>query len=174
MKKTVLRYGGWSAALLLLISYGAYFLGRVTNTSYAQSEALGYISMALSMIFVFLGIRHYRDKENGGYITYGQAFKLGILIVLIPSIAFGIFDVIYVKYLDPGFMEKYYDAMVVKMKAQLPPAEFERKLREMEKEKAMFSNLFVQFIIMSLTVLLVGISATAISALILKRKPKTA
>jgi hypothetical protein len=48
--------------------------------------------MLLAMVFVFLGIRHFRDHENEGMLTFGQGLKIGVLIVLIPAVAFGLFD----------------------------------------------------------------------------------
>ncbi len=124
------------------------------------------------MIFVFLGVKQYRDKENGGEITYMKALKVGFLITIIPSVAFGLFDLIYVKFLDPGFMEKYYSSAMEQMKASLSSAEFQAKSQQMAEEMKMFSNPLAQFLIMAITVLAIGTVIAAISALILQRKPK--
>jgi hypothetical protein len=172
MKNTVLRYSSFSVITLIVTGLGSFFLTK-SNANYDLQEILGYASILLSMIFVFLGIKQYRDKFNGGFISYGKALKLGLLIVLLPSIAFGLFDLIYTHYLDPDFMSKYYDQMVAQMRTALPAAEFEAKLKEMENSKAMFQNVFFQFFIMATTVMAVGFMVAVVSAFVLRKKPVT-
>ena len=171
MKKTAIRYGLYSGAILMVTVCLNYAI-NANRHNYRQEEIGGYLSIIISMVFVYLGIRQYRDKESGGAITYVQALKVGLLIILLPSILFGVFDIIYVKLLDPGFMERYYNQSIEQMKATLPPDVLNAKLKEMEQGKAMFGNVFFQFMIMALTVFLIGVAATAISALALSRKPK--
>jgi ABC-type antimicrobial peptide transport system permease subunit len=168
MKRIVLKYGGLSTLLLVGTSAINYALSGGGN--YAKMEVIGYMSIFLSMIFVYFGMRQYRDNVNGGAISFMQGLKVGVLIVLLPSIAFGICEVIYIKYLDPEFVEKYYNFSIQEMKLKLSAEEFERQLKVMEGQKAMFSNVFIQFVIMALTVLIIGVAASAICALILHRK----
>src|ERR1043165_2609154 len=123
MKKIVMKYGGLSVLMLIGTFTISLIMAGGCGKDYAKQEIIGYTAMFLSMLFVYLGMRQYRDKENGGTMTYLQGLKLGILITLLPSIAFGIFNVIYVRYLDPGFTERYYNQAVQDMKAKLPPVE---------------------------------------------------
>lgn len=171
MNKTILRNGLLSVLTLTVTGLINYLLStKLTN--YHQSEAAGYITIILSLAFVYFGIRQFRDRECGGAITYWRAFGVGMLIVLFPSVAFGIFDVIYVKFMDPGFMEKYYTTYIAKMKMTLPPEQFQVKLKQIQSEKELFSNIYMQFFLMAITVFLIGIVVSAIAALILHRKPK--
>jgi len=167
MQKTVFRYGLISIIVLVI---GGYLNFLIFKDNYASQETGGYITILLSLIFVYFGIRQYRDKWNGGTITYGRAFMVGILIVLFPSIAFGIFDVVYIRYLDPGFSEKYYAYTAGQMKASMSPAQYQAKIQQMESSKAMFNNVYFQFITMAATVFLIGLVVTAISSLILQKK----
>ena len=61
--------------------------------------------MFASMIFVYLGIRQYRDEVNGGSVDFWQAVKIGVMIGAIPAVVFGIFDAIYVEYINPDLKE---------------------------------------------------------------------
>ncbi len=169
MKQTAFRYGLYSGLLLVIAGFLSFTVFR-SASDYDKQETAGYLNIILSMIFVFFGIKQYRDKVNGGTVSYLQAFKLGLLIVLIPSIAFGVFDVVYVKFIDPGFTEKYYNYSKQHILASMPTEAAQAKLKEMEQAKAMFGNVYFQFIIMALTVFLIGIVASAISALALCRK----
>jgi hypothetical protein len=171
MKKIVFRYGIISFVTICTLGFINY-LGIVKIPNYNGAIG-GYICILLSLIFIYVGIKQFRDKENGGFISYKQAFLVGILIVIFPSLANGIYDVIYVKYIDPGFMDKYYDVAIQNMKLTLPPNQLQEKLKSLESERAMFSNLYVQFLMMFLTVFIIGVVVTAISSLVLCKKPKT-
>lgn len=167
MKKTILRYGMYSAitiVALFLVSFIAF-----SGASYSVQEVLGYTSMIIAQLFVFFGIKHYRDQQNGGLLSFTQGMKVGVLIVLIPSLIFGIFDVLYVQVINPEFMEKYYQDYLSQLRQSLPPAEFEQQRAAMESQRAIFSNPAFNFLIMFFTVFVIGVIVTVISSLVLKR-----
>ena len=168
MKRTILRYG-LLASLTIIGLFGVSRLIFGSEGNYDEQEIFGYTSMVLSMLFVFFGIKHYRDKENGGQLSFGQGMKVGVLIVLIPALAYGIFDVIYILMIDPGFVDKYYQVQMAKMQQTMTPAEFEAAKAEMQSMKEMFSSPFFSFLLMFLTVFVIGIIVTVISSLILRR-----
>jgi len=166
MKKIIIRYGTYSA-LTLIVLFGLTFLfGK--NLDFGASEKIGYASMFIGMIFVYLGIREYRETVGEGKISFWQAVKVGLLIVTIPSIAFGVLDVIYVTIINPDFVDNFYNYSLAEMKTNLSAAEYEVKAKEMESQREMFSNPFFQFVIMGLTVFLVGVVASFISSFVLK------
>lgn len=169
MKKTVIRYGLYGALLMVVLFSAVWFLFNKSSADYGRQEVLGYLTIILSLAFVFFGIKHYRDSVNNGQLTFGQGIKVGLLIVLIPSIAFGLFDVLYVSLFDPQFFENYYNYQLDEMRKSLAAREYELRKKEMESQKKMFSNPFVQFVVMFLTVFFIGLIITVISALILRR-----
>jgi hypothetical protein len=170
MKKTVFRYGIISFAALCALGLINY-LASIKIPNYNGAIG-GYISILLSSIFIYFGIKQFRDKENGGFVSYKQAFLVGILIVIFPSLANGLYNVIYVKFIDPGFIDKYYDLAIQNMKVQLPPDQFQVKLQSLESERTTFKNPYLQFIMMFLTVFFIGVIVTAISSLVLCKKTK--
>jgi hypothetical protein len=172
MKKSVLRFGIISFVTLCIIGFINYLAS--TNIPGYNGAIGGYVSILLSSVFVYIGIKQFRDKENGGFVSYKKAFLVGILIVIFPSLANGLYSVIYAKLIDPGFMDKYYDLAIQNMKAELPPDQFQVKLRSLESERTMFKNPYYYFMVMFLTVFLIGAIVTAISSLALYKKTKTA
>src|SRR6516162_8490666 len=87
MKKNILIYGviaGIVVSVLMLISVNG-INHREGNFDYNTSLITGYASMLIAFSLVYVGIRNYRDKYNSGVISFGKAFKIGILIVLIAS-----------------------------------------------------------------------------------------
>lgn len=168
MKTTVLRYGLAGAVTICVLFLLTWFLGE--GLSFSTREVIGYTSIVLSLSFVFFGIKHFRDKINSGTVSFGKALWIGVLISLITALAFGILNVIYVEYLDPGFHDEYYSYMVEQYRNSLSEADFNEKIKTLESQKAMFSNTFVSFSVMALTVLLIGFIISLLSAWILQRK----
>jgi hypothetical protein len=171
MKKTVFRYG--SISFLALCALGLINYLAIIKIPNFNGAIGGYICILLSSIFIYFGIKQFRDQENGGFVSYKQAFLVGILIVIFPSLANGIYNVIYVKFIDPGFIDKYYDLAIQNMKIELPPDQFQVKLKSLESERIIFKNPYLQFFMMFLTVFFIGAVVTAISSLVLCKKPKT-
>lgn len=174
MKSVIFRYGIFAGLTIVVLGVISFFFLQPPKVSWAAAEVAGYLTMILAMVFVFAGIRHYRDHVNNGALSFGQGMKIGILIVLIPSVAFGLFDILFTEVIDPTWVETYYRDYIARAKASTPPDEWEAKLKQLENEKEMFSNPVFQFVVMGGTVLIIGLIATIISSLTLMRKKKTA
>lgn len=172
MKPTVLRYGIFATIAIVTLSAIHFFI-VVPNASWANAEVAGYLTMLLSMVFVFAGIKHYRDKVNNGFLSFGQGLKIGALIVLIPAVAFGLFDLLYTEVINPEWLDEYYKTMTEKLKTSTAPEKLDAALSKMQREKEMFSNPIFQFLLMALTVFIIGFIVTIISSLTLRRN-KTA
>jgi hypothetical protein len=173
MKKTTLRYGLYATVLLVALSAVDFFIiAKLAGP--AVQEIAGYLTMLLSMVFVFIGIRHYRDQVNGGSLSFVQGLKIGLLIIIIPSVCFGLFDILYTEVIHPGWMNEYYVAYAERLKTSTPPDKLDAVLKKMNEEKEMFSNPLIQFLLMSLTVFIIGFIVTIISAITLRRSKMVA
>ena len=174
MNPTVIRYGVFATLTIVLLSAVHFFL-VVPNFKSANAEVAGYLTMLLSMIFVFAGIKHYRDKVNNGVLSFWQGLKVGVLIVLIPSVAFGLFDILYTEVINPDWMDNYYEEMVAQTKKSTAPEKLDGALKKLEASKEIFSNPFLQFLLMAITVFIIGFIVAIISSLTLRRnKPAIA
>lgn len=162
MRTIVLRYGAYGIALMVALS--ALSMSTLGCDS-PYSEAAGYLTILLSMIFVFLGLRHYRNHVNGGKLSFGQGLKVGLLIVLLPAVGFGLFDLLYTHVINPS----WFDTYTAKMSAKMNAAE----KADFAKQMALFRNPLVEFAMMAASVLIVGVIVTVISALALMRKRST-
>lgn len=170
MKKTALRYGLYGIYTILAVFLMSWLLMSSRTDNYQTREVVGWTGIFLSVVFVFFGLKYYRDKQNGGSLSFGEGLKLGLLIVLFPSVAFGLFNVLYILVLDPQFLDKYYGYQVEQLKSSVPAAELDKRIREVQDMREMFSSPFIQFIVMFLSVAAIGLIVTVISTLILKRK----
>jgi hypothetical protein len=99
--KVAMTYGayyGLSASVAGLIFY---FMG--TDVQSKLPQLLSYI---LLIIFLFLGIKSYRDQDLDGYISYGKSLGTGVLIGLFGGIITGFFTVLMFTVIDPGLAQK--------------------------------------------------------------------
>lgn len=169
MRPVIFRFGMY--ATLSIVALGAiHFFIVMPNVSMDTAEVAGYLTMILSMVFVFMGIRYYRDRFNNGFLRFGEGLKIGVLIVLIPSVFFGLFDLLYTEVLHPSWADEYMKYYIDKINASNTPEVARLKLDKLHKDMEMFSNPVVQFLIMAATVFIIGLIVTIISSLTLMRK----
>lgn len=168
MKKTILRFGAYGSITICILFLISWFV--LNDLPMSVQEILGYASMIVSLSFVYFGIKHFRDKENEGKISFKRALAIGILISLITALVFGLLDVLYTEVLNPEFMDDYYSEVIADMKASLPDNELDVKLAELEAQREQFSNPILSFAFMATTVFIIGFIITLLSSLILQRK----
>ena len=82
LKRIVLTRGLASGAILAALMLTTLPLCMNGTIDFSNSQVVGYTTMVLAFLLVFFGIRAYRE-ELGGTITFGKAFRVGIMITLI-------------------------------------------------------------------------------------------
>jgi len=174
MNAIIFRYGIIGAIVIIVLGVINCFIIQ-PDAGYAGSEVVGYLSIGVSMIFVFLGIRYYRNRVNKGTLSFGRGMKIGILIVLIPSVAFGLFSILYTRVINPTWQEEYYNHALESMKQNTAPEKLQAAIDKLESQKELFSSPVMEFLLMFGTVFVIGVIVTIISSLTLKRnKPMSA
>ena len=169
MKKIVLTFGLISGAIAALMMFVTIpLIGRVP---FEYLTVLGYTTFVACFLMVFFGIRSYRDNVANGAITFGRAFKVGILITLVScGIYVMTWEFIYHRFL-PDFLDQYSNYMVEKMRAQGATLEdLNRTIQENEQFKEWYKNPFLRYAMTMMEAFPVGLLITLISALILRRK----
>lgn len=159
-----------SSLMLLSVNYMSYCEG---NVDFETSMLIGYASMLIAFSLVFVGIKNYRDKYNGGIISFGKAFKIGIMIVLIASTIYVIAWLIDYFFFIPEFLEKYSNHVLEELKASgATQIEIDKQVEEMANFGKMYQNPFFNAMMTYMEILPVGLVVTLISSLVLKRNAK--
>ncbi len=109
MKNTSVKFGLYGLVFGLLIFLAMLYLGL--GMDYDVQEVIGYLTMLVSLSFVFFGIRHYRDRVNQGKLEFWKAVQLGLLISAFTAIGIAIADYIYTTAINPDFFEEYAELM---------------------------------------------------------------
>ena len=179
MKKNILIYGLISGAvvsiaMLFNVNYISHCKG---NVDFDTSLMIGYASMLISFSLVYVGIRNYRNKFNGGVISFGKAFRMGLLMVLIASTIYVLAWLVAYYLFIPDFMDKYAAQVISDLKTSgASQVEIDQKTTYMANFCTMYKNPFYNAMMTYMEILPVGLVVSLISALILKRKsvPATA
>lgn len=138
---------------------------------------IGFSAMAVAFSFIFVGVKNFRDKQNGGTITFGKAFLLGLMITFIASTLYVITWGIEFHFFMPDFIDKFADVQIKQMQdSGISGAALEEARKNMETTIHNYkTNPFYFALFTYMEILPVGILITLISALILRRKtPKLA
>jgi hypothetical protein len=169
MKQIVFRYTLYGVIAILVLT--SIHFATMSSMGYEAAEVAGYLTMVLAMIFVFFGIKKYRDQVSNGTLTFGQGMKVGLLIALGPAIFFALFDLLYVEVINPGWSDDYYKHYIEQATKDTPPEKLQAKLNKLQEQKEFFSSPVMMFLVMFITVFVIGALVTIISSLTLRRRP---
>ena len=169
MKKVVLVYGiiaGLIVTGMMAFSTGYY----CAKGDFEGGMIYGYSAMIIAFSMIFVAIKTFRDKQNGGIIKFGKAFKIGLFISLIASTIYVIGWLINYYLFIPDFMDKYAAAMVSKAQTSgISADELAKKTAEMAQMKEWYKNPLFVILMTYVEILPVALVVSLISALILKR-----
>ena len=169
MKKTVLTFGllsGIVSALLMLTT--VLFIDRI---GWDKGVLVGYTGIVLSMLFVYFGVRSYRDNQLGGRITFGRAFGVGLLITLVSCVFYVVSWEIEYATLFSDFTDRYAAYAMEQARASgADEAAMAAKAAEMADMREVMDHPIKRPLFVMLEPLPVGLLVTLISAAVLRKK----
>lgn len=169
MLKLSVKWGGVSGGImtvLLLLSF--VLLPAPSPETYGISEIFGYVTIFASLAVIYVAMN---ELQNGQPVSLWQRISLGVGVSAIAGAIFGLYNVVYTGYLDPDFMDNYYNYYISQLPEQSGPS-YEEAVARLEAEKAMFMSPVTQFVTMGATVLLAGIPVSVLLAFLHKARNK--
>ena len=97
--KSAMSYG-----LILGVLFSVNFLLSVPNSSLLG--LLGWFVVAAILVAIYKMSVRYRDNDCGGFISYGKAFSLIVLMFFFAAIISAFVKFIYLQFIDPAFLER--------------------------------------------------------------------
>lgn len=130
---------------------------------------IGYATMLVALTGVFLGVKHYRDKEKGGVIRFLPALGVGLGISAVASLGWVIAWEISLALTEFDFVATYYGAMIEQARAEGAGAE---RLAQLQADQAdfaaMYSNPVIRMGITFVEMFPIGVVISLISAALLR------
>lgn len=176
MKKVVLKFGLIAGAIVsIALLVGIKFMTGPDGKADMDGGAIfGYTSMIVALSLIFFGIRSYRDSELGGEISFGKAFKIGLLITIVASVMYVITWMVYyhTSSMTDEFGEQYNTHLLETMREQgKSEAEISQKIADNEAFMKVYdANPIVMFGVTLLEIFPVGLVITLLSSFILKKR----
>ncbi len=166
MRNNILKYGLISGCIVVLIPLiGTWVMGTEPET-FKMGEIIGYSTMILSMLIIFLAVNEYKKSIPEHRLTFLDITKIGLGISIIAGVMFGLYNVIYVLYIDPDFMDKYFSYYIHNIQNSGQSEDIiNQQIKQLEQDKAMFMSPTFNFFMMFLSVFIIGLIVTLISGL---------
>ncbi len=172
MRKIVLTFGLISGAILSALMFITIpFHDQIGFES--GGLIVGYASMVLAFLLIYFGVRSYRDDVGGGQVTFGRAFKVGLLIMLVASACYVIsWEIVYHNFF-PDFVAKYAAHVIEKARAGgATEAQIAAQQAQMAQFAEMYKNPVIRAGMTLLEPLPVGILFTLLTSWLLSRRKK--
>lgn len=166
MKKLIIKFGLIGASLIVGVPLLSIAIVGLGPDSFAVGELIGYSTIVIAMLLIIVAQLNYR-KEQGGQLSFGDAFKIGLGISTIGGLAFGLYNTVYVLFIDPEFNEKYF---AYSMGLERGTPAFQQQYAEALSGNNFMFSIEGQALLMFLTVFLIGFVISIIGGLILQRK----
>lgn len=169
MKKTVLVFGFILGGIITTMgNYAAHLCCR--NPEMKSNDIAGYAAMIVAFSFIFIGVKHFRDKYNGGLIGFGKAFRVGALISVVASTIYVVVWLFDYYLFVPDFIDKYTQHVLYEARTDgATQLQLDKKAAEMADFKELYKNPLFVILITLAEVLPIGLVVSLISSLILKR-----
>jgi Protein of unknown function (DUF4199) len=171
MKKVVITFGLLSGAVSAAMMSATMPFAEAIG--FDRMLVVGYTAIVISFLFVYFGIRSYRDNVLGGLISFGKGFQAGILITLISCFVYVAAWLVVNYTLIPDFADKYSAYLVEDQRAQgASQAEIDTVVAQGEQMKEMLANPLINAAVAFTEPFPVGLLISVISAAVLKKKPE--
>ncbi len=169
MQRIVLTFGLIGGAVLAVLMLAT--LPFQDQIGFERGALVGYTTMVLAFLMVYVGVRAYRDTVPGGAVTFGQAFKVGLLISLVITVCYvATWQVMYYGFM-PDFFDKYTAFALEKARqGGASEADLARQAQDLRDFAVMYKNPLVNIAFSLLEPLPVGLVFTLVTAGVLGRR----
>lgn len=173
MKNNIIKFGLIAGTIVVAIPYISGLIIGYGPETYKVGEIIGYTTMVVSLLLIFFAVNEYKKKHPDERLGFFKVFFIGAGISLIAGIMFGIYNLVYVTYIDPGFMTQYYDYYVNNIRnSGADAAQIEMQISQLEQQKEMFMNPLFNFFVMFATVFVIGSVIAVVAGLFQSEKAK--
>jgi len=161
--KYPLVYGGIAGAIIVTLTGLMMALG---GPEHSTSPVFGYLVMLAALSLIFVGVKRYRDVEQGGVITFGRAFLLGLGIAAVgAAIYVAAWEVVMATGVGGDYIAQYIDAYAREMQeGGASPAEIAKMRAEMASFQESYRNPLFRMLITLSEIAPVGLLVALLSS----------
>ena len=97
--KSAMNYGAMLGLILMVLTLIVYV------AELYSAQWINWVSTAILIGGVILGIKRRRDNELGGFISYSSSLGYGTLVSFFAAIITAVVTFLYISYVDDGFIQ---------------------------------------------------------------------
>jgi hypothetical protein len=116
-RNTAITYGALTGLVTIVIGLLSYVAGLSDPAK--QQGALGWINLLIIFGVIISGlalaVRKHRDQELGSYITFGRAFGVGFLTMLVFSLIYAVWSYLFLNFIATDMLELSKQASIDSM-----------------------------------------------------------
>ena len=163
-KKVIINYGMILGIISVFLSVIAY----VTNTHLQPHWSVMVIGMLVFIAVLVYGIKAFK-KQNSGFLSIGQALKVGIGIALIAALLGALWMLLLTNVLEPDYMEQVSEVQREQMMERFPDMS-EAQMEQAMEMNAKFSSPWITIASSIVVNLFIGFLVALIVGAIMKQK----
>lgn len=129
---TVLRFGGFFAVGLVVLSL-IYYLTDF-NLMTLSGIAINFIvSLLMAISVAALAIQFQRDRLDGGFISFGRAFLIGLLSLALGVFGSSVWNFVFINFIDPDYIDNLKEKFVDTWGDSMPAAALEETMTKFDQ-----------------------------------------
>lgn len=164
--KYPLVYGSIAGGIIIFLSGIIFAVAQGVHTT---SPLLGYLVMLVALSMIFVGVKRYRDVEQGGVIRFGKALAVGLGIAAVAAFLYVVAWEILFAFTGEAFLNGYIETMSREMQsAGKTPGEIQGAVDEMRAFGESYRNPLVRIPVTFAEIAPVGIVVALASAAVLR------
>ena len=169
MKNAILKYGGYSFLIAMILFSISLLLGRAF--SYSTHQLIGFLAIVTALILaIYYSVKDLRESYFKTEFGFGKAFAISLLISFFVGFGVALTHFIYTSVINPDFMTEYLANHEEILKETLSEEEFLIKREELSKmPEYQKSSWYIAFMMYFVSVFW-GFFVSLAMAMILKRK----
>ena len=162
--KFILNYGVVLGIIMVVLGVIMYVANAHLNPHWSYSV----ITFLIFIAVLSFGIKAFK-KENGGFLTLGEAIKVGVGIALIGGIIGAIWSFVLTTFIEPDFYVQMAEIQREQMIERFPEMT-DQQLENAAEMNAKFTKPWFTFAISIVSNLLLGLLVGLVAGLIMKQK----
>lgn len=167
--RSLILFGIATGVLMGAYATVEFFLG-LHGKYLSVGQYVGYLRYVILFLGLFLGVKNVRDKQFGGVIGYGKVVQVGFIISLIAGVIITVYEMLYIEYINPGFLNDYTQFMVAGMRGS---GATEADVQAFTEQVKSWSSPVVQVMFYMGETSVLGLVFSLVLGGILKKRPQT-
>ncbi|HKK79438.1 MAG TPA: DUF4199 domain-containing protein [Phaeodactylibacter sp.] len=100
------RYGVLASLVLIALSLVMYISGMVDMTGQDTTSSIlsNVATFGIVVAALVLAIKQHRDQELAGLISYGRAFYVGFIVLLVLSLIQSVYTYVFFAFIEPDLI----------------------------------------------------------------------